>query len=162
MAFKYSLDSFHPVGDVRPWTAEDLKKDSALLDRLVELWEQLDEAEDEYDKPFGLRMPDKKGLTDFFRKRLLERNGYAIYEDDEVVGFCIVREAEYENSYFISTLVIDEVHRGKHYGKTLLDYIFQAKKGQHALLRVSMNNKAGLALYKKCGFIPMSQVMFRK
>ena len=162
MAFKYSLESFHPTGDVRPWTAEDLKKDSALLDRLVELWEQLDDAEDEYDKPFGLRMPDKKGITDFFRKRLLERSGYAIYEGDDVVGFCIVRDAEYENSYFISTLVIDEAHRGKHFGKTLLDYIFQVKKGQHAMLRVSMNNKAGLALYKKCGFIPMSQVMFRK
>ena len=162
MFLKYALESFHPTADVRPWSSEDLKKDSALLDRFVELWEQLDEAEDEYDKPFGLRMADKKGITDFFRKRLLERDGYAIYEGDKAVGFCIVRDAEYENSYFISTLVIDEEYRGKHYGRTLLDYVFQMNKGRHALLRVSMNNKAGLELYKKCGFIPMSQVMIRK
>ena len=46
MAFKYSLEGFHPTADVRPWTSEDLKNDSALLDRFVELWWQLDEAED--------------------------------------------------------------------------------------------------------------------
>ena len=35
MAFKYSLESFHPVGNVRPWTAEDLKKNSALLEKII-------------------------------------------------------------------------------------------------------------------------------
>lgn len=163
---KFSLESKDassiPVADVRKWSGEDLKKDKSLLDRLVGLWEQLDDAEDEYDKPFGLRMPDKKGLTDFFRKRLLDSHGYVIYDNGKAVGFCMTKQAEYENSYFISVLVIDKAYRGKHFGKTLLEYIFQDKEGQHALLRVSMNNKAGIALYEKCGFIPMSQVMIRK
>lgn len=163
MAFKYSIKSFHPSADVRPWSGKDLKDDKDLLNRLVELWVQLDDAEDDYDKPFGLRMPDKKGIEEFFRSTLLKRSGYAVYEGDVVVGFCIIRDAEYENSYFISTLVVDSAYRGKHYGKTLMDYVLNtARKGQHALLRVSMNNKAGLALYKKCGFVPMSQVMIRK
>ena len=148
--------------NVRKWYAEDLKTDNLLLNRLVELWVQLDDAEDQYDKPFGLRMPDKKGITDLFRKRLLNSSGYAIYDEEKVVGFCITKTAEYENSYFISALVIDRAYRGKNYGKSILDYVIQDKKGQNALLRVSTNNRAGIALYEKCGFVPMSQVMIRK
>lgn len=164
MAFKYSLEGFHPTADVRPWTSEDLKNDSALLDRFVELWWQLDEAEDKYDKPFGIRLPlkNRSEQEKFFRKRLLETSGYAVYEGDQCVGFCMVKPCEYEDSYWISTLVIDEEFRGKHYGSALLSYIASVRKGEHCLLRVSMNNKAGLALYKSQGFVPMTQVMIRK
>ena len=162
MPFKYTLESFHPTADVRPWSGDELKKNTALLNRLVALWGQLDDAEEVYDKPFGLKMHESGPRTDFFRKRILASSGYAIYDGDKAVGFCMVKDSEYENTYFISTLVIDEAYRGQHYGQTLLDYIFQVRKGQHVLLRVSMNNKAGLALYKKCGFVPMTQVMFKK
>lgn len=164
MAIKYSVENLQPNVRVRNLTPDLLKKDTALLDKLISLWGQLEAAEEVYDKPFGVQLPEGEQVdaTEFFRKRLLKSSGYIITADNECVGMALTKQAEYSNAYFISCFVIDENHRGKHYGTTLLTHILKDKRNQKALLRVSLNNKAGLALYKSVGFVPMTQVMIKK
>jgi len=129
---------------------------------MVALWVQLDKAEENYDKPFGLVMAANGDLREFFRTKILASSGYILLDGDKCIGMAFTRKSEYENSYHISVVVIDNSYRGKGYGKKLLSYIIEKHKGQKALLRVSMNNPAGLALYKSLGFVPMTQVMIRK
>ena len=152
-------DNIEP--EVIPFSPSILKKDAALLDRLVHLWLMLDAEEAKYDAKYGLFFDDPIDLTDLFRKRLLTRSGYYLKYNDEVCGFAIVMDSEYKNAYWLSTLIIDTKYRGKGFGSLFVKTIFELNKPKRAILRVSMNNPAGLALYKKCGFEPISQVMMK-
>ena len=98
----------------------------------------------------------------FFKKHLLESSGYIITADDECVGMALTSPGEYVNSYSIYCFVIDKNHRGKHYGTALMTHVLKDKRNQNALLRVSFNNKAGIALYKSVGFVSMNQTMIHR
>ena len=164
MAFKYSMEpSQSSISSVKllPFSPEVLKKDKDLLQQLAELWMQLDATEAKYDEKFGLFFNEMPNPTEEFKKILLHHSGYYLRLDDKAIGFTVVMDSEYKNAYWLSTLIVDSKYRGMGLGRMLIEQIFDKKKPKRAILRVSINNPAGLALYKKCGFEPISQIMVK-
>lgn len=163
---KYSCESINSKSDkdtpdIVKFNPTVLSKDKVLLDQLVKLWLILDKDEQGYDKKYGLFFDDNSDLSSVFRKKLLHSSGYYLKYNNECVGFALTKDAEYENTYWISCLVIDNKYRGKGWGTLFINEIFSLNKPKRAVLRVSMNNPIGIALYRKCGFEPISQVMLK-
>lgn len=164
MAFKYSMEpSQSSISSVKllPFSPEVLKKDKDLLKQLTDLWIKLEDAEAKYAEKYGLILEETPDLFEQFKEMLADSSGYYLRLNDKAIGFACVTDCEYENAYWLPTIIVDEKYRGMGLGRKLIEYIFNKNKPKRALLSVSLNNPAGLSLYKKCGFEPVSQMMMK-
>lgn len=56
-------------------------------------------------------------------------------------------------AYYINMVYIDEKHRGKGYGRMLIDKLISLVDSKIFVLEVDPNNIPAVNLYKKCGFV---------
>jgi len=81
---------------------------------------------------------------------------YAIYNDDIMVGFIMLRYNEGYNSYFIWQVMIDEKYQSKGYGKQALNLAIEwMKKDErcHEIITTyKKGNQCAADLYTKLGF----------
>ena len=87
---------------------------------------------------------------------------YAIYNDDEVVGFVLL-EAEDDNEYgLIWRLMIGDKYQGKGYGKEVVKLCIQYFKDLNRYKGIKLDyvigNTAAEKLYKSMGFVPTGEV----
>ncbi|MCF0113936.1 MAG: GNAT family N-acetyltransferase [Erysipelotrichaceae bacterium] len=79
---------------------------------------------------------------------------FVVVEDDELVGFFVLRQPE-PKSYRFGFIVVDEAHRGKGYGKKVLALgLNKCKelKAKNISLGVFDNNPCAYHCYEKVGF----------
>lgn len=159
---KYNLQETLPI--IEKTSGQKLKSNESMLDRLVDLWVQLDDEEDAHDKPLGLAVKpmSDKDLRELFKNKLLKNGDIRVVKlGEQIIGMAIVSTTEFEKCYYISAVIIDKAHRSKGYGKMLMQNIFDSKPGERPMLGVSCGNTGGLSLYKSLGFKPVSMVMLR-
>jgi len=73
--------------------------------------------------------------------------------EDQIVGSLYVKK--YKDSYIIRDVFVLESHRGKGYGKQLLEGILQflKPKKKSIFLYVDPTNNVAITLYKRMGFV---------
>lgn len=88
---------------------------------------------------------------------------FAIYNDDIMVGFIMVRFWKEDNYYFIWQFMIDERYQNKGYGKKALNLIIEWVKTEKDCKKLVTTyiegNEQARLLYTKVGFEPMSELL---
>lgn len=88
---------------------------------------------------------------------------FAIYNDDIMVGFIMVRFWKEDNYYFIWQFMIDERYQNKGYGKKALNLIIEWVKTEKDCKRLVTTyiegNEQVRLLYTKVGFESMSELL---
>lgn len=167
MGFSFGIENleqpYESYIEIKGFKPETVKADPTMLKKYAELAVLLDTEETAYDAKTGLKIPGAF-TPEMAEKRL---GGYSsIYfaydKDGKIVGMLTTKRCEYENAFFVSSLVVDKSARGKGIGSALLMEVIYKHKGEKALLRVSDNNQEAKALYKKLGFKMVSHVMYRE
>ena len=81
---------------------------------------------------------------------------FAIYNDDTMVGFIMMRFTEEHNYYFIWQLMIDEKYQGKGYGKEAIklaiEWMKKDERCHQIVTTYKKGNQCAEALYTKLGF----------
>ena len=81
---------------------------------------------------------------------------FAIYAEDEVVGFIMLGYYESRKQYTLWKFLIDKEHQGKGYGKEALKqgitYLKEQFDAKEIYTGVSLGNEAAKGLYKSMGF----------
>lgn len=87
---------------------------------------------------------------------------YAIYNDEEIIGFIMLDWNEKERKCGIWRLMIAEHQQGKGYGRKVLDYtlnmIKETEKFDYVLLDYVPGNAVGKHLYESIGFIETGEI----
>lgn len=88
---------------------------------------------------------------------------FAIYNDDEMVGFMMLRLNEEFNNYFIWQFMIDEKHQGKGYGtqamNTAIEWMKKDQRCHEIVLTYMEGNEQAKKLYTGLGFEQMSETL---
>ncbi|MCM1988920.1 GNAT family N-acetyltransferase [Oceanirhabdus seepicola] len=88
---------------------------------------------------------------------------FAIYNDDIMVGFIMLRFNEGYNNYLIWQLMIDERYQSKGYGKQAMKLAIEWMKNEDRCYEIVLTCKDGNHLaekmYTKLGFEKMSEVV---
>lgn len=88
---------------------------------------------------------------------------FAIYKDDIMVGFIMLRFDKEYSHYFIWQFMIDEQYQNKGYGKEVLRYIIEWCKKHNNCKKIVTTyiegNEQARLLYSKLGFEPMSELL---
>lgn len=81
---------------------------------------------------------------------------YAVYSDEELVGFVMYCVDVDDNEYWLYRLMIDRKHQGKGYGKEALKIVLNNMKKDKSrnkiYLGVHLESKAAVGLYESLGF----------
>ncbi len=81
---------------------------------------------------------------------------FAIYNDDIMVGFIMLRYNEGHNSYFIWQLMIDEKFQSKGYGKEAMklaiEWMKKDERCHEIITTYKKGNQCAADLYTKLGF----------
>ncbi|WBW96304.1 GNAT family N-acetyltransferase [Oceanirhabdus sp. W0125-5] len=81
---------------------------------------------------------------------------FAIYNDDIIVGFIMLRYNEGYNSYFIWQLMIDEKYQSKGYGKQAtklaIEWMKKDERCKEIVTTYKKGNNCARDLYLKLGF----------
>lgn len=76
---------------------------------------------------------------------------YLFYAGEELVGTCyVIDDGSDEYEYRLNGVYIQDEHRGKGYGKSILNYI--KKQYDKLYLNVRYDNHIAIKLYEKNGF----------
>ena len=132
------------------------------LKRLIVLAKQLDKAEAGYEGAYGLK---PRGINeDFFTNKLKRQTAYLASDGKGTVGMALSTpsSANYDNAIdYINMVSVDKKHRGQGIGRRLIRAAIRdsIRKNRTVMLRVNVNNPAGLHLYESMGFKPFSQAM---
>lgn len=128
----------------------------------------MDVGYDIFDKIVALKVRDDQ-------KHLVDDNSYAlsqaqseqdlrplaIYNDDELVGFCMYGTDEEDGYITIYNMMIDAVHQGKGYStqalKSLLELIRTERNPAAVYAEISQDNKGAKAIFTKAGFKPSGE-----
>ena len=88
---------------------------------------------------------------------------FAIYNDNLMVGFMLIRFNEELNNYFIWQLMIDEKHQGKGYGKQAMNLAIEWMKKDNRcheiVLTYIAGNEQAKKMYTQLGFEPMGETL---
>ncbi|HSK71952.1 MAG TPA: GNAT family N-acetyltransferase [Pyrinomonadaceae bacterium] len=81
---------------------------------------------------------------------------FAVYADDEMVGFVLCGLDEEEERYYLGRLMIDEKHQGKGYGRAatlaVIEKLKQNENCDEIYLSFAPENTVAENLYKSIGF----------
>ncbi len=87
---------------------------------------------------------------------------FAVYNDDEMVGFILLRLSIERGWYIIWQFMIDERYQGKGYGKQAMrlaiDYMKQDERCKAIALAYKEGNEAARRLYESLGFKQMGEM----
>lgn len=88
---------------------------------------------------------------------------FAIYHEEVMVGFMLLRFNQEYCNYFIWQFMIDEIHQGKGYGKQALklaiDWMKRDVRCREIVTTYIEGNEAVKNLYTQLGFRQMSEVI---
>jgi diamine N-acetyltransferase len=83
-------------------------------------------------------------------------NTFAVYAEDEIVGFVMFGLDTDENRYYLGRMMIDEKHQGKGYGRAaileVIQRLKQVKTCREIYLSFVPDNTSAERLYKSVGF----------
>ena len=83
-------------------------------------------------------------------------NIFAVYAEDEMVGFTMFGLDTDDNKYYLGRLMIDEKHQGKGYGKAavleVIERLKQVKDCNEIFLSFVAENAGAERLYRSVGF----------
>lgn len=86
----------------------------------------------------------------------------AVYDGEEMVGFCMYGWDEEEGCHCLARLMIDRNHQGKGYGRAATEAVIgrlRAEPGcRQIALGVNPANGAARALYESLGFVKTGEV----
>lgn len=86
---------------------------------------------------------------------------FAIYNDDEMVGFMLLKFNEENRYYFVWQLMIDERYQGKGYGKQAMKLAIEWMKSDERCSKILttyiVGNDSARNLYTKLGFKQMGE-----
>lgn len=104
------------------------------------------------DKQFWYRLDKHLAEAEFVNKVRSQR-GYVILIDDQPIGL-LRYNLFWDNTPFCTMLIIDEIHRGKGYGKQLIEYweYDMKTKGYGMLLVSTQVNETSQNFYRKLGY----------
>ena len=87
---------------------------------------------------------------------------FAIYNDEVMVGFVLLRELEDLQCYYISQFMIDEHHQRKGYGKQAMVVLINRLKEEKKYSKIDLCSVEGAEaverLYTGLGFVPTGEV----
>ncbi len=104
------------------------------------------------DKQFWYSL-DKHLAESEFVNKVHSQRGYVILINDKPVGL-LRYNLFWDNTPFCTMLIIDEIHRGKGYGKQLIEYWEHdmKAKGYGMLLLSTQVNETSQNFYRKLGY----------
>lgn len=86
---------------------------------------------------------------------------FAIYSDNELVGFCMLDVNKRENSYGLWRFMIDEKHQQKGCGRAAMELILEylaAEGAKEITLSYEPENTVADKLYRSFGFLPTGEI----
>ncbi|XMB85253.1 GNAT family N-acetyltransferase [Mycoplasmatota bacterium WC44] len=87
---------------------------------------------------------------------------YAIYDNDQMIGFILLRYNEEYRNYFIWQFLIDEKHQSKGYGTQALNVAIDLMKSDSRCSEIVTTYKLGneriKKIYEKLGFIQLGEI----
>lgn len=104
-----------------------------------------------------------KHLADMLRENRFQEweSVFAAISDDEIIGYCTFLKTDYypENRYspWISTIFVDEKHRGNRVSQRMIETVIEYAKTQHFLRVYIPSDMVGF--YEKYGFIKIDELM---
>lgn len=99
--------------------------------------------------PLLLLADEQENLID----RYLNRGTMYVLDDNGVKCECVITD-EGNGILEIKNIATDPEYQRKGYGKTLIDFIAAAYKGQYSVLQVGTGDSPlTLPFYEKCGFV---------
>jgi ribosomal protein S18 acetylase RimI-like enzyme len=142
--------------------------------RYLELYQQLTSLDKQFDTLVSRDIPRDDDLLDAHVRH--EDKLYLIVPTEitqilpqHVLGVIVIFRADKEYYkdivYCINTLVIDQQHRGKGYGRQAMELILKEikkLKGKGVILGVFSKNTTAVGLYQSLGFEPYSLRMSKK
>ena len=86
----------------------------------------------------------------------------AVYDGEEMVGFCMYGWDEEEGCHCLARLMIDKNHQGKGYGRAATEAVIERLRAEpgcrQILLSVNPANASAQALYESLGFVKTGAV----
>lgn len=87
---------------------------------------------------------------------------FAVYDDDLMVGFILLRHYDERNTYLIDQCMIDECYQGKGYGKQSMVLLLEMIKSEGKYLKVILcyidTDEIAKKLYSDLGFTHTGEV----
>lgn len=107
----------------------------------------------EYQESFLMSSQKALAVAYAFRNRI---KMFSIYNEEDIVGFAMLRYNSEDESYFLWNFMIDKDHQRKGYGKKSLEKIIEWARTQKNCKKLvttcSEGNDDALELYKKYNF----------
>ncbi len=123
--------------------------------------------EDNFDAIIRMKRPDGEGFVasnavSLAQAWLYREDGdvfpYAVYNDDEVVGFLLLEEDREEQDLILWRIMFPPEQEGKGYGTQAVQLVLKdaaaAGKYRRVLLDCDPRNRAARHVYEKLGFTP--------
>ena len=127
--------------------------------------------EDNFDAIIRMKRPDGEGFVasnavSLAQAWLYREDGdvfpYAVYNDDEVVGFLLLEEDREEQDLILWRIMFPPEQEGKGYGTQAVQLVLKdaaaAGKYRRVLLDCDPRNRAARHVYEKLGFAPTGVV----
>jgi diamine N-acetyltransferase len=81
---------------------------------------------------------------------------YAIYKDDIMIGFILLRDRDDLENYSIEKIMIDKEYQGNGYGKSIIKNVIDGMKKESKYRKVciccNVNNYKAIKIYESFGF----------
>ena len=89
-------------------------------------------------------------------------NVQAVYDGEEMVGFCMYGWDAEEGCHCLARLMVDKNQQGKGYGRAATEAVVERLRAEpdcrQIMLSVNPANKAAQALYESLGFVKTGEV----
>lgn len=143
------------------------KMSRAYIEALKPLYKELLKSEDALEKPLGLRsIPVTDKTLDVEPSLNKPYDHYVLmFYKDEMIGFSLCNDQRtwQRDTMNIGTLVVSAKHRGKGYGRLLINSTKDALRDlvPHCLITITVlvNNTIALKLYREAGFTTPTHTM---
>jgi diamine N-acetyltransferase len=113
------------------------------------------------DSQTTLVAPNSKSLAEAYVYYNSSRT-FAIYNDEVMIGFGLLRELENLQCYYISQFMIDEHHQGHGYGKQAMTILIDDLRKEKKYLNIDLcyveGDEGAKHLYESLGFVPTGEV----
>jgi ribosomal protein S18 acetylase RimI-like enzyme len=151
---------------IRKATQEDTRA-------IVELWKEMMDFHRERDRHFTRSVDGHERFAEFVSGRIVSETSCVLVAEQqcEIVGYCLATLSkfppvfEYQKYGAIFDLAVTENYRKKGIGQALVEAAVQWLSEQeiHRVeVRVATSNKVSIAFWKKIGFVPYLEVVYKE
>ena len=140
---------------------------------IVELWKELMDFHKERNRHFTRSADGHKRFAEFISGRMVHEKSCVLVAEqrDEIVGYCLATISKYPPVYehqeygAIFDLALTENYRRKGIGQALVEAALQwfSEQEIHRVeVRVATSNEISTAFWKKIGFVPYLEVIYKE